>query len=56
MAMTTRAALAFAVVFGLPLWLVIEELAHRTRSWRAAPGQAAASVNAAAGPAPRSAP
>jgi hypothetical protein len=54
--MTTRAAVAFAVVFGLPLWLVIEELVHRTRSWRAAPGEAGASVNPAAQPSPRRAP
>jgi hypothetical protein len=54
--MTTRAVLAFALVFGLPLWLVIEEFAHRTRAWRAAPGQAQAAVNAAARPSPRRAP
>lgn len=54
--MTTGAALAFVVVFGLPLWLVIEELVHRTRSWRAAPGGEAATVDGAARPSPRRAP
>jgi hypothetical protein len=35
-AMTLGAVVAFVVIFGLPLWLVVEEVAHRTRSWRAA--------------------
>jgi hypothetical protein len=53
MAMALGTALAFVFVFGLPLWLVIEELGHRTRSWRAAPGGEAATVDGAARQSPR---
>jgi hypothetical protein len=28
--------LAFGIALGLPLWLLVEELAYRTRGWREA--------------------
>jgi hypothetical protein len=50
--MTLGTVMTFVVVLGLPLWLVVEELAHRTRSWRAAPGGEASPVGPAR-PSPR---
>jgi hypothetical protein len=51
--MTLGAVAAFVLIFGLPLWLVIEELAHRTRSWRAAPELQARTLERGGDAAPR---
>jgi hypothetical protein len=51
--MTLGAAVGFVIVLGLPLWLVIEELAHLTRSWRTAPDRETPTVEGSAAPSPR---
>jgi hypothetical protein len=55
MAMTLGPLVAFAIALGLPLWLLFEELAHLTRSWRAAPDGEASTVDGTADPSPRQA-
>jgi hypothetical protein len=41
--------IAYAVVFGLPIWLVAEELIHRAAAKRAAPAATPAAVPAELG-------